>query len=210
MSFFLHKVPSVIQCLYPAYIWHKPRTSRKVYLTFDDGPVPESTPFVLNELGKRGLKASFFMVGDNVRKNTSLAKEVLAGGHQIGNHTFHHIKGSSIDTKKYLDEVKACQFTLEDCLSISPGLFRPPYGRLKKKQATLLQKDFKIVMWEVLSGDFSPRLDPDTAIRNTCKYTQAGSIVLFHDQEKSASFLRKGLSDYLDFIQDEGFQTAWI
>lgn len=210
MSFFIHKVPRLVQYLYPAYVWHKPRVQGKVYLTFDDGPVPESTPFVLEELEKRGFKATFFMVGDNVRKNASLAREVTAGGHQIGNHTYHHIKGSSVNTKRYLEEVNACQVTIEDALSVSPTLFRPPYGRLKKEQASLLRKDFKIVMWEVLSGDFSPRLDPEAAIRKASKFTQAGSIVLFHDQEKSASFLRKGLSGYLDFIHDEGFQTAWI
>lgn len=181
-----------------------------MHLTFDDGPVPGCTSFVLEELEKRDMKATFFMVGDNVRKHGNLAREVLAGGHQIGNHTYHHIKGSEVDTTAYLQEVKACQETIEESLSYSPSLFRPPYGRMKRIQAKIIRRTYTIVMWEVLSGDFVRKVDPKKAIEKTMDYTRSGSIVLFHDQEKTLGFLKKCLPVYLDYIGDKGLKTAWI
>jgi peptidoglycan-N-acetylglucosamine deacetylase len=210
MSLIVHRVPRWVQWMYPTYIWRMDGTPGKVYLTFDDGPVPACTSFVLEELGKRNMKATFFMVGDNVRKHGKLAKEVWTEGHQIGNHTYHHIKGTETSTCSYLKEVRTCQEIIEETLSVSPKLFRPPYGRLKRKQAKLIGNEYKIVMWEVLSGDFANHLDPAKAIEKTMHHTRSGSIVLFHDQEKTLGFLKKSLPPYLDFILDKGFRTAWI
>ncbi len=210
MSFFVHRVPRIVQWMYPFRTWHKPNENGEVHLTFDDGPVAGCTSFVLEKLSKHNMKATFFMVGDNVRRNPHLAKEVLACGHQVGNHTYHHANGAKMDTNTYLAEVQSCQDVMEETLSVSPGLFRPPYGRIRRKQAHLLRNKFQIVMWEVLSGDYAATLHQGRAIEKTMKYTRSGSIVLFHDQEKTFGFLKNTLPDYLAYLNDMGYRTAWI
>ena len=179
-----------------------------VYLTFDDGPVPGITDFVLNELAKRNQKATFFMVGDNVRKHTSLATEVLQNGHQIGNHTYHHLHGLKTSKKVYLENVKACDRILEEKLGKSTLLFRPPYGMISPWHAGELQKVKEIVMWTLLTGDYDRSISPQVVLNDSKRMTSEASIIVFHDQQKTDGHLQRILPGYLDFLEGEGFKTG--
>ncbi|MCM0059318.1 MAG: polysaccharide deacetylase family protein [Algoriphagus sp.] len=206
----LVQLPSILTFLYPNRLWRGPEFERKVTLTFDDGPVPGVTDWVLDELAKRGLGATFFMVGDNVRKHPSLAKEVIAAGQQVGNHTFRHLSGWGTSTAAYLEDVAACDRLLEDSLGVQTRLFRPPYGWMKPLQAREVAKDKKIVMWSLLSYDFDSHLAPEKIIQVCTSRTSSGSILVFHDQEKTKEQLKKVLPQYLDFLVGEGFATQPI
>jgi peptidoglycan/xylan/chitin deacetylase (PgdA/CDA1 family) len=203
----LVQLPYILTLLYPNRLWKGPELERKVSLTFDDGPVPGVTDWVLGELAKRGLSATFFMVGDNVRKHTSLAQEVVAAGHQVGNHTYHHLSGWKTSTGAYLKDVVACDAILEDTLGIKTSLFRPPYGWMKPLQARAVAKDKKIVMWSLLSYDFNSSLAAEKIVEACISRTCSGTILVFHDQEKTREQLKKVLPHYLDFLIGEGFTT---
>lgn len=200
-----HTVPALVQQVFPNRIWRGPADKNQIYLSFDDGPVPGVTEFVLDELAKRRQLATFFVVGDNVCKNPVLAKRILAEGHQIGNHTYHHLAGFKTSLDKYLADINQCQDILKNELGFEANLFRPPYGVMTFSQARQVSRQFKIIMWNVLSGDFSIRLDPKMIRSKSTQYSKAGSIVVFHDQEKTADILPKFLPDYLDFIVEQGF-----
>lgn len=207
---FFHRVPAIIQRFFPNRTWGKEGAEGKVYLTFDDGPVPGVTEFVLEQLAKRGMKATFFMVGDNVRKYPELAKEVISAGHQFGNHTYHHLKGWATDLDHYFADFQKCERVFEEVLGEKSGLFRPPYGLMTGRQMRIISKSHKVIMWNVLSGDYDPTLKSDKILGNIKKLTDSGVIVLFHDQKKTASVLPKLLPSYLDFVQESGFETAQL
>jgi len=204
----MHHVPSLIPKVFDKFIWNKNRDDKAVYLTFDDGPVPGITDFVLNELSKRDMKATFFMVGANVEKHPNLAKEVLQAGNGIGNHTFNHLDGYRNPDILYLENIEKCQNILQDTLDVSPVNFRPPYGKISKSQSKLVLAHHQIIMWDVLSGDYDPDQSPVRCLSKTIQYSRNGSIVLFHDQQKTERVVKKVLPDYLDFIIDKGFQTG--
>lgn len=206
----IHHVPFFVPKLLRHFVWHKDRQQAVVYLTFDDGPVPGVTDFVLEELAKRNMLATFFMVGDNVSKHSTLAKEVLAAGNQVGNHTFNHLNGARTRDDAYLDNVKRCQEVLVEKTETSPRIFRPPYGRISKSQHQAMLGDFEIIMWDVLTGDFDKNLDPKTCFQKSVKYTRNGSIVVFHDQQKTKEMLPKVLPRYLDWLGDQGFKTGTL
>lgn len=206
----MHHVPSLVPKVLDKFIWYKNRDEKTVYLTFDDGPVPGITDFVLNELAKRDMKATFFMVGANVQKHPNLAKEVLQGGNGIGNHTFNHLDGYRNPDTVYLENIEKCQKILQDTLGICPVNFRPPYGKISKSQSKLALQKYRIIMWDVLSGDYDPDQSPERCLGKTMHYSRNGSIVLFHDQQKTEGVVKKVLPDYLDFIEDKGFQTGVI
>lgn len=205
-----HSVPTLIQSFFPNRIWKKSDLGQKIYLTFDDGPVTGVTDYVLNELGKHGMKATFFMVGANVKKSPSLAKEVFAGGNAIGNHTFHHLDGWKTGLENYVNDFKACDQILESTLNVKPKLFRPPYGKMTGSQAKVLRESHQLIMWNVLSGDYDQNLLPTQILKNTIKRVNPGAIVVFHDQEKTREMIRKVLPDFLDFLSDQGFETATL
>ncbi|MBN3522097.1 polysaccharide deacetylase family protein [Algoriphagus lutimaris] len=205
-----HTVPFFIQRLFPKRIWSKNSEGNQVFLTFDDGPVPGVTDFVLQELSKRTMKATFFMVGDNVRKHSSLAKEVLSQGHQLANHTFHHLNGWKTNREKYLQDFLACNQIIEDQLGVQTKLFRPPYGLMTSAEAREISKTHSIVMWNMLSGDYDLKLDHKEVLRKSVENTGPGSIVLFHDQQKTSSVLPRILPTYLDKLQDKGWTTATL
>ncbi|GMQ30333.1 polysaccharide deacetylase family protein [Algoriphagus confluentis] len=202
-----HGVPRLIQRIFPNRVWEGNPDSQSVFLTFDDGPVPRITDFVLNELDKRGQKATFFVVGDNVNKNPSLAREVIQAGHQVGNHTHNHLNGWKTDTGSYLSNFEKAEKTLEDILSQKTRFFRPPYGLITSSQASAIRTTHQVIMWSVLSGDYRRGISPERVIEQSCKRTQNGSVVVFHDQEKTAELLPKVLPHYLDFLLSEGFKT---
>lgn len=194
----LPRVPKWVNWIYPEMEW-KSRNGGLI-LTFDDGPHPEITPWVLNELAQRNLKATFFLVGDNVEKFPEVAALIKQNNHQIGNHTYHHVKGTATNTKTYLEEVD-----LAAPLS-SNTLFRPPYGRITREQMRgVLNKGYRLIMWEVLSYDFDQALNANDCLRLLKKATDENSIVVFHDSEKAWDRLQKVLPSYLDWIREEGF-----
>jgi peptidoglycan-N-acetylglucosamine deacetylase len=175
---YLVKTPWLLKKLYPRLIWNRSRKNQCIYVTFDDGPIPIVTPYVLNILKQYNAKATFFCIGDNVHKHPDLFEQVKNAGHAIGNHTWNHLKGWKTDDKTYLDNFLKADGVLH------ADLFRPPYGRIKKSQISLLKKmshGLKIIMWDVLSGDFDINLKPETCLQNVLKHTENGSIIVFHD-----------------------------
>jgi peptidoglycan-N-acetylglucosamine deacetylase len=202
---YLHYTNSFIQRLFPHFTWEVKTTSKVIYLTFDDGPIPEVTPWILSKLADYDAKATFFCVGDNVYKHPKIFEQVLEQGHRIGNHTFHHLNGWSTETTKYIENVKLCEDYLPT-QNIGNKLFRPPYGRLTSEQSKLLRPYYQIVMWNVLTGDFDVKLDEETCLQKATQYTQAGSIVVFHDSLKAKKKLYYTLPKYLEYFSNEGFK----
>ncbi|WP_057939396.1 polysaccharide deacetylase family protein [Algoriphagus resistens] len=203
----LHTVPVLFQWLFKTRLWKKSAGEDTLYLTFDDGPVPGVTDYVLQELAKRNQKATFFVVGDNVQKYPTLAQEVISEGHKIGNHTFNHLNGWKTKNPAYLSNIELCDRVLWDVLGIKTELFRPPYGLIKSSQAEQVSKFHTIVMWSMLSGDYDQSLKSEVVLRNSIRYTKAGSIAVFHDQLKTTKVLQKILPPYLDYIQENGWKT---
>ncbi|MCC5936394.1 MAG: polysaccharide deacetylase family protein [Lunatimonas sp.] len=204
----LFRIPSWLQSIYPGVVWHGNREGRQVYLTFDDGPVPGITDFVLEELTKRGMGATFFMVGENVSRHPELAREVVASGHAVGNHTYHHLNGRNTTFDAYMLDVALCQAEISQCLGIVPTMFRPPYGRMKAKQRHALRSMYRVVLWEILAGDYVERLPAALISKEIQAKTRPGSIVLFHDQQKTAAKIKKVLPDFLAFLDGEGFHAT--
>lgn len=204
----MHHVPSLIPRLFSQLIWNKDRKERKIYLTFDDGPVPGVTDFVLEELAKREMSATFFMVGENIQKNLLLAKEVIQSGNGIGNHTMHHVNGFKTSYDKYLEEIRNCENQIQENLSVKSRLFRPPYGKITKKQFKSVVADYDVIMWDVLTGDYDPSQSEKKCLRKSIKYSRNGSIVVFHDQQKTKAIIKKVLPDYLDYLGDSGLVTG--
>lgn len=203
-----HSVPRAVQLLFPRRIWQGDSSDNKIYLTFDDGPVPGVTDFVLNELAKRNQKATFFMVGDNIRKFSDLAREVLQEGHGIGNHTYNHCNGWKTRNPDYIGNVLSFDRTAGEILGTQTSLFRPPYGLLKSSQAKAILKTKKIVMWNVLTGDYDQSLDSSRILEKSIQNSRPGRIVVFHDQQKTRQVLPKVLPGYLDFLIERGIETA--
>lgn len=198
---FLHYSPFWLKAFYPKFLWHMPTKERVLYLTFDDGPIPEVTEFVLESLGKWNAKATFFCIGDNVRKHPDIFEKVVASGHSIGNHTFNHMNGWKSETDEYIANMLKCK----DQLAVPTDLFRPPYGRIQKQQAKLLPENTKVVMWDVLSGDFSPSISPEQCLSKSIQYSRPGSIVLFHDSIKASRNMEYTLPLFLEHFSKQGY-----
>jgi len=199
---YLVKTPWLLKKFYPNLTWHKSRAARCIYLTFDDGPIPIVTPFVLNILKQFSARATFFCIGDNVSKHPEIYQQLIAGGHSVGNHTYNHLKGWVTDDDVYTDNFKKC-----DELLHTP-LFRPPYGRVKKSQVKALRTinpDLQIMMWDVLSGDFDLELKPEACLANVLKHTENGSIVVFHDSLKAYPRLEYTLPRALEYWCGQGY-----
>ncbi len=200
---FFAKSPALFKWLYPTLTWHESREEKYIYLSFDDGPIPIVTPFVLKTLKKFNVKATFFCIGDNVRKHPEIFEEIGKDGHALGNHTFHHVNGWKTDDETYLNEFEKCQ-TL-----VHSTVFRPPYGRIKRSQISKLKKQYpelKIVMWDVLSHDYHSGLSPKTCLNNVLNHAENGSIVVFHDSLKAQKRLEYALPRALDYWIKKGYQ----
>ncbi|SDA85846.1 Peptidoglycan/xylan/chitin deacetylase, PgdA/CDA1 family [Algoriphagus alkaliphilus] len=205
-----HTVPRAVQLLFPKRVWKGDSSDKRVYLTFDDGPVPGVTDFVLNELAIRDQKATFFMVGDNLQKFPKLGNEVLEQGHRIGNHTHNHLNGWKTNDAVYLKNIQAFDQVLDTTLGVKTQLFRPPYGLMRDSQAKAVMQSKDVVMWNVLSGDFDLSIEPSRLLTKSIQNTRSGSIILFHDQQKTKEILRKLLPDFLDFLGSNGFKTSLL
>lgn len=190
---------------YPGLVWSRCSPEKNIYLTFDDGPVPRVTEFVLDVLEEFAAKATFFCVGENIRRHPSLFEKILARGHHVGNHTYNHLNGWKTDLSHYLDNIKRCQDIINQYTSVEQPLFRPPYGKIKRAHIQALKDFYTIIMWDVLSGDFDKRLNPQQCLANTVKATRGSSIVIFHDSLKAERNMKYALPLYLKAMKDKGF-----
>ncbi|MDP2687357.1 MAG: polysaccharide deacetylase family protein [Aequorivita sp.] len=216
-------MPRFIQRLYPERVWAFSRKEDAIYLTFDDGPIPEVTPWVLDELKKYNAKATFFCIGENIKKHPEIFRRILAEGHSVGNHTFNHLNGWQTKASEYVENVeKAGRQMMEDGSqmteegsrmidnskivnhqSLIVNLFRPPYGKITSKQSNILQKKgFEIVMWDILSYDFDTTISEEKCLQNVLKNIKPGNVVVFHDSLKAEKNLRYVLPKVLEIICD--------
>ena len=190
-----------LRWIYPHALWRMDKREKAVYLTFDDGPIPEATPFILDTLERYGAKATFFMVGENARKYPHLLAEVKARGHRIGNHTNNHIGGFRWGSWLYLANVVEANKVLHT------NLFRPPHGWMKMMQYRVLRHcGFRVVMWDVVTRDYSRRLTAEDVLNNVRRYTRPGSIITFHDSLKSIDKLKHALPEALQWLIQEGYE----
>ena len=197
--------------MFPNYIWDLPPAGNKVYLTFDDGPTPEITTWVLDQLRQYKAKATFFCIGDNVQKYLEICQLIRKDGHQIGNHTFNHLNGWNTDIQNYVANVHLCEETLLPFKSNKSQLFRPPYGKISKRQADqLLSEGYKIIMWDVLSADFDQKISPEKCLQNVIKNVKPGSIIVFHDSVKSFKNLEFTLPRFLNFLKQNNYACEVI
>lgn len=200
---YLVKSPWLLKKFYAnGLIWNLPMQEKSLYITFDDGPIPIVTPFVLETLKKFSAKATFFCIGDNIQKHPDVFEQVVKEGHKIGNHTFNHLKGWDTDDEIYVANTLKCQDLTKT------NLFRPPYGRIRKSQIKLLKQtipDLKIIMWDVLSGDFDLNLSPEKCLKNVLKHTEPGSIIVFHDSLKAQERLEYVLPKALEAWTKQGY-----
>lgn len=197
---FIEQPAKWLRWLYPNALWRMDKNDHSVYLTFDDGPIPESTPFILETLRRYNARATFFMVGENVLRYHDLYNQIVAEGHQVGNHTFNHI-GSfkhwtltyALNTQQANDLIKA-------------HLFRPPHGWMRHSVYWWFQRRYKIVMWDLVTRDYSKWLTADDVVRNVKRYTRNGSIITFHDSLKSIDKLKTALPEALEWLQEQGYE----
>ena len=201
--FYFVKTPILIKKLYPECLWDVKTPENILYLTFDDGPTPRVTPFVLDILKNYNAKATFFCIGKNVKEYFDIYKQTISDGHKPGNHSFNHLNGWKTDDKKYLEDIK------EAANIIDSEFFRPPYGRITKFQLKALQGEkfkLKTIMWDVLSGDFDIKVSPENCYLNVINNAKPGSIIVFHDSIKAFSRLEYALPRVLNFFSEKGFQ----
>jgi peptidoglycan-N-acetylglucosamine deacetylase len=205
--FYLAKTPKWVSKLFSGIIWEMPETKKALYLTFDDGPHPLVTPFVLDELDKYNAKATFFCIGKNVAEHPGIFKRILEQGHAVGNHTYDHLDGWKTENAKYLQNI------LEARNYITSPLFRPPYGRITRNQRKLLMQldePFKVIMWNVLSGDFDVSVTPEKCCKNVLDNAKSGSVIVFHDSGKAYERLRYTLPAVLKYFSEKGYQFEKI
>lgn len=197
---YLTKTAWWLRALYPSLVWRIPAKEKKIYLSFDDGPHPVATPFVLDQLAEYGAKASFFCIGKNVAAQPAIYQRILAEGHTVGNHTHEHVNGWKTTDEDYVTD------TMTAATYIQSDLFRPPYGRIKRSQIKLLgEKGMKIMMWDVLSADFDTNLTAQACLSYVLYHTKPGSIVLFHDSEKAWERMSVALPAVLKHFSREGY-----
>lgn len=201
---YLVKTPKFIQNLFPNFTWSIPTANQEIFLTFDDGPIPEVTPWVLEQLAQYNAKATFFCVGDNVQKNPEVFQQVLDAGHTVGNHTYNHLNGWASDNLPYFHNIRKCANL------VNSDLFRPPYGRLKPGQAQFLQRHYRIVMWDVLSGDFDPNISKEQCLNNITDKAKAGSIIVLHDSIKAKEKLYYVLPKVLKHFSSLGYTFSSV
>lgn len=207
--------PFFLKWFYPKLIWNKANTEKIIYLTFDDGPIPNVTEFVLNTLKNFQIKATFFCIGDNIRKHPEIFERIKADGHAVGNHTFNHLKGWATNDEAYIDNYWKCQELTKS------HLFRPPYGRIKKSQIRKLVNSWQLtassdvktenselqtVMWDVLSGDFDVKISAEKCYENVVSHVRSGSIIVFHDSLKAWDRLNEALPKTISHLLKEGYR----
>ena len=200
----IERPPLLYRLFYPDAVFSVPGEKKVAYLTFDDGPIPEATPWVLDVLDSYRVKATFFMVGDNVRKYPHLYEEVIRRGHKVGNHTMHHLQGLKVTTEEYLSDIAiAADY-------IKSRLFRPPHGFIGLGQAKRVAQDYRLVMYDLITRDYSRRLTSQEVFENVRRYTRNGSIIVFHDSIKSMPRLKDALPRSIEWLQSQGYELATL
>jgi peptidoglycan/xylan/chitin deacetylase (PgdA/CDA1 family) len=204
----VHRTPFFLPLLYSTLTWRMQSVDKTLYLTFDDGPVPGPTDFVLKALKEYEAKATFFCIGENIRRNSILFKEIVRNGHAIGNHTFNHINGWETSADAYYQNIELCRQEIAGRLDagfdIQSLLFRPPFGRISREQIRRLSA-YRIIMWDVLSIDYNINLAPEKCLRNTIAAARPGSIIVFHDSYKAERNLTYALPRFIEHYLDQGF-----
>lgn len=204
MTWYLHRTPGLFRLLVPSMTWQVNTDQKALYLTFDDGPVRQVTDEVLELLGTYQAKATFFVVGENAKKNPSLIQKMLDDGHSIGNHTFNHLNGWQTGDEEYVNNVHSCQVVLQN-LGVNTNLFRPPHGRISPGQLRALRGHYQVVMWSLLSGDFDKNLKSGRASK-ALQTSRPGEIVVFHDSLKHVGRMFSLLPDFLREYSGRGFK----
>lgn len=200
------KTNNLIKNIFNNLIWDIPNLDNKIYLTFDDGPIPEITEWVLDLLKEEKIKATFFCIGDNIKKNPSIYNRIISEGHKTGNHTFHHLNGWNTKTSDYIANFKLCETELLKLNTEFSFIFRPPYGKIKPRQSKgIRQLNYKIIMWDVLSYDFDVTQSPEKCLKNVILNTTQGSIIVFHDSLKAENNLRYALPKAIQILKEKGF-----
>lgn len=209
--FYFRKTPTWLKSLFPRAVWDIDTTQKRLFLTFDDGPIPQLTPWVLSVLTEFGAKATFFYVGDNIRKYPKLAERAVMEGHTIGNHTYNHLKGWRTSVDDYLQNIETCERLIENHTGMaSKRLFRPPYGQLTFAQAKAVTAQYRLVMWDYLTGDFDPAVTPERCLSGALAGVRKGSIVTYHENVKADANIRYSLPKFLDYFSNRGFQFCAI
>lgn len=215
MNFTPITTPKVVKSLFPTLVWDIPTKGKDIYLTFDDGPTPKITNWVLDTLKLYNAKATFFCIGKNIEEHPDLFKNIISKGHSIGNHTYNHLKGWKTNTKDYLGNTLICDRILKNEIKKSTinnqqspitKLFRPPYGQITPKQIKKLQAEgYKIVMWNVLSVDWDKKISKETCLNNVINHTESGSIIVFHDSVKASKNMQFALPKVLKHFSEKGY-----
>ena len=197
--------PWFLRILFPSFVtWKIPNERNEIYLTFDDGPHPAATPFVLDLLKKYNSKATFFCIGKNVKEHPDLYSRIIDEGHKVGNHTYDHLNGKKSSDKDYIEN------TLKAKQIIDSKLFRPPYGAITRFQAKQLSSFYQIIMWDVLSADFDTSITKEKCLEIVTKNTKSGSVIVFHDSEKALPHLQYALPQALEFFVEKGYKMDGI
>ena len=212
MDFIPVKTPQLITKVLPQWVWKLSPKEKAIYLTFDDGPTPEITHWVLNTLKTYNAKATFFCIGDNVEKHPDIFNKIREEQHAIGNHTFNHLKGWKTKTKHYIENTLKAQKAIDKHGIIKQQhLFRPPYGRIKPKQAKKLQElGYKIIMWNILSKDWDKKTSKEQCLENVIKHTESGDIIVFHDSVKASRNMQYALPKVLAYFSKRGYDFRRI
>jgi len=208
---YLFKIPPIIKWFYPGLVWNGSRDQPLLYLTFDDGPVPGVTDRILDALNHFNIKATFFCVGENINKNPGLFRRIYEEGHMIGNHTYHHLNGWDHSVEEYLLDIKRChQVISQNGFPSRVKLFRPPYGKIRRKSAEKIKEDYQIIMWDVLTYDFSLKLSEERRLEKSIQHTEGGSIIVFHDSEKTRNSIQFLIFQYIDYFLAENYEFSTI
>lgn len=202
------KTPAIIKKAYPSYVWDFSKKGKKnIYLTFDDGPIPEVTEFVLKQLHEYDAKATFFCIGDNIKKHPEIFKRIIEQEQGIGNHTMHHLKAWETSNTKYLQNIEACEIQISTYVeTLRTKLFRPPYGQISIGKLNEVKKmGYEIILWDILSKDWQQKMTPEKCLNNIIQHTQPGSIIVFHDSLKAYHNLKSVLPKVLEYFSEKGF-----
>ena len=199
-----HTPPLILRWAYSSCHWKVNVKEKELFLTFDDGPIPKITPYVLDMLSNFGVKATFFCVGDNVKKHPDILQNIIEDGHCLGNHTFNHLNGWKSSLRDYMENINLCT---QEMLAngVETNIFRPPYGKITPTQLRALKKLFKIIMWDVLTADYDQNLSSDLCFQNSVAATSPGSIIIFHDSPKAFKNLQYTLPRYIETFLTRGF-----
>ena len=197
----IEQPPLLYRILFPEAMWRiKRKKQRVVYLTFDDGPIPEVTPWVLDTLDRYGIKATFFMVGDNARRHPWLVEEIKKRGHSYGNHTMHHLQGLKVSKVRYMRDITEANNYIDS------ALFRPPHGLMRPSQAQAIKNRYNIVMYDLVTRDYSYKLKGEEVLKNVKKYARNGSIIVFHDSLRAENNLKYALPRAIEWLKDNGYE----